>query len=90
LEEISRMKSVPNYIFYLHANSWIFGPFLAILINFLNLKIDLDFPNFLFKIHFGSEEIPMEKVVHFFKTFTILFYFKIFELRNVICGFVKV
>jgi hypothetical protein len=29
------MKSVPNWISYLHANCWIFDPFLAILINFL-------------------------------------------------------
>jgi hypothetical protein len=40
------MKIVPNCIFYLHPNSWIFSPFLAILINFLNSEIDLDFPIF--------------------------------------------
>jgi hypothetical protein len=36
LEEVANMKSVPNWISYLHANSWIFTPFLAILIDFLN------------------------------------------------------
>jgi hypothetical protein len=46
LEEISNIRSVSNWISYLHANSWIFGSFLDILINFLNSKRDLDFPNF--------------------------------------------
>jgi hypothetical protein len=30
LEEVANMRSVKNYIFYLHANSWICSPFLAI------------------------------------------------------------
>jgi hypothetical protein len=46
LEEVSNMKTVSNSISYLHANSWIFGPFLDILINFQKLKTDIDFPNF--------------------------------------------
>jgi hypothetical protein len=46
LEEVSKMRSVPNLISYLHANSYIFGPLLAILINFLKLKTDIDFLNF--------------------------------------------
>jgi hypothetical protein len=33
-------------ISYFHANSWIFYPFLAILINFINSKTDLEFPKF--------------------------------------------
>jgi hypothetical protein len=40
------MKNVPNRISYLHANSYIFIPRLAILFHFLESKIDLDFPNF--------------------------------------------
>jgi hypothetical protein len=35
LEEVSNMRSVSNSISYLHTNSWIVGPFIAILINFL-------------------------------------------------------
>jgi hypothetical protein len=83
------MKSVPNQISYLHANSWSFGPFLAILINFLKLKTDLDFPN-LKKIHFEYEEVSMDKVVHFFKSFKTIFYFKNLELGKVKFGPIKV
>jgi hypothetical protein len=43
---IQNMRSVPNCIFYLRANYWIFGPFLPILINFLKSKTYFDFPNF--------------------------------------------
>jgi hypothetical protein len=46
LEEVANIKNVPNWISYLHPNSWIFDPFLDVLINFLNLKTDLNFPNF--------------------------------------------
>jgi uncharacterized protein involved in cysteine biosynthesis len=46
LEEVASMGSVPDWISYLHANFWIFGPLLAILINFLKSKIDIEFPNF--------------------------------------------
>jgi hypothetical protein len=49
LEDVDNMRSDANRISYLHANSWIVGPFLAILINFLKSKIDLDFPNFNLK-----------------------------------------
>jgi hypothetical protein len=35
LAEVVNIISVPNIISYHHANSWIFGPFLAILNNFL-------------------------------------------------------
>jgi hypothetical protein len=73
------MQSVPNWISYLHANSKIFIPFLAILINFLKSKIDLDSPKFWFKIHFEYEEVHMEKVVPFFKSFKIIFYFEFLE-----------
>jgi hypothetical protein len=37
-----------------------------------------NFSEFLFEIHFESGEIPMEKVVPFFKHFATIFYFKIF------------
>jgi hypothetical protein len=47
LEEVYNMKSVPNWISYLHENSWIFCPPLAILLNFLISKIGLDFPKFI-------------------------------------------
>jgi hypothetical protein len=40
------MISVPDWSSYLHANSCIFSPFLAILINFLKSKIELDFLKF--------------------------------------------
>jgi hypothetical protein len=46
LKEATNIITIPDWISYLHANSWIFGPFLAILINFLKSKTDLDFPNF--------------------------------------------
>jgi hypothetical protein len=36
LKEAANMKSVKNWISYLHANSWIFIPHLAILFNFQN------------------------------------------------------
>jgi hypothetical protein len=62
---------------------------LAILINFLNSKIDLKFQKIQFKIHFGSKEIPMEKVVPFFKIFTTIFYFKFFEPGKVLFGLDK-
>jgi hypothetical protein len=73
LEEVANIRSIQNSISYLHANLWIFSPFLAIFINFLNSKTYHDFPMFLFKIHLESDEVPMEKVVPFFKTFTIIF-----------------
>jgi hypothetical protein len=46
LEEVDKMKSVPNWISYLHEISWIFSPFLDILVSFLKLKIDSAFLNF--------------------------------------------
>jgi hypothetical protein len=46
LEEAANMKSVPNWISYLPANSRIFGPFLAILINFRKSKTNLEFLKF--------------------------------------------
>jgi hypothetical protein len=75
LEEVANMKSDPNWISYLHANSWIISPFLTILINFLKSKTDLEFPKFSFEIYFKSEGVIMEKVVTFFKTFLTIFYF---------------
>jgi hypothetical protein len=74
------MKSIPNWVSYLHANSWTFSPFLPILINFLKLKIDLDFPKFSFEINFQSRDVPMEEVVIFFKSFKTIFYFNFFDL----------
>jgi hypothetical protein len=46
LEEVANMRSVPIWISYLLANSWIFSTFLAILINFIKSKTDLNFPKF--------------------------------------------
>jgi hypothetical protein len=46
------MKIVPNWILYLHANSWVFSPHLAIIVNFLKSKIDLDFTYFGFNLRF--------------------------------------
>jgi hypothetical protein len=43
LEEVSDMKSVPNWISYLHENFWTFIPLLDILFYFLKLKTDLAF-----------------------------------------------
>jgi hypothetical protein len=43
-----------------------------------------NFSEFSFEIHFESGEVPMEKVVPFFKPFTTVFYFKNFELGNVL------
>jgi hypothetical protein len=80
------MKSVPNWICYIHANSWTFSPSLAILFNFLEPKTDLDFPNFQFKIVFESDEIPMEKVIRFPKTMGTIFHFKILEFGKVSFG----
>jgi hypothetical protein len=77
------MKSVPNWISYIHANSWTCSPSLAILFNFLEPKTDLDFPNFQFKIVFESEEIPMEKVIPFSKTSATIFYFEFLEFGKV-------
>jgi hypothetical protein len=79
------MKSIPNYISYLHVNSWIFSPFLDILINFLKSKTDIDFL-FLFKIQFKSKEFPITKVVPWFKYFNPIFYLKLFELEKTIFG----
>jgi hypothetical protein len=90
LEEVDKMRSVPNWISYLHANFWIFSPFLAILINFLKLKIDLDFPKFLFKIPSESEGVSMDKIVHICEIFKKIFYFKFLELGKAIFGSVEV
>jgi hypothetical protein len=48
------------------------------------------FPDFSFEIHFESEEVPMEKVVPFYKPFIIIFYFKFVELGKVLFGPAKV
>jgi hypothetical protein len=84
------MKSVPNWISYHHANCWISGPFVAILIIFLNSKTNLEFSIFLLKIHFGCEDIHMEKVVPFIETLRTIFCFKFFELGKVLLGSAKV
>jgi hypothetical protein len=48
------------------------------------------FSIFSFDIHYESEEVPMDKVVPFFKSITTIFYFKNFELGKVLFGSVKV
>jgi hypothetical protein len=73
------MKSIPNWISYHYANSWILSPFLSILFNFLKPKSHLEFPNFLFKMYFESEEVTIEKVVPYFKIFKYIFYLKFLE-----------
>jgi hypothetical protein len=60
--------------------------FLAILINFLNSKIDLDYPKFLFKIPSESKGVSMEKVVHLFEIFKTVFYLKFYEQERVLFG----
>jgi hypothetical protein len=37
---------------------------------------------FYFKIHFESGEVPIRKVVRYFKTFTTIFYLKFFEFEK--------
>jgi hypothetical protein len=45
-----------------------------------------EFPDFYIQIHFESEEVSMEKVVHIFETFKTIFYFKNFEPGKVLFG----
>jgi hypothetical protein len=40
------------------------------------------FSEFSFEIHLEIGEVPMEKVVPFFKTFTTIFYFKFLKLMK--------
>jgi hypothetical protein len=54
------MKSVQNWISYIHANFYIFSPSLAILFNLLDPESDLGFLEFYFDIHFESGEVPMD------------------------------
>jgi hypothetical protein len=49
-----------------------------------------NFSKFSFEIHFETGEVPKEKVVPFFKTFTTIFYFKLFKVGKVHFGWVKV
>jgi hypothetical protein len=70
------MRSVPNWISYLHANSWIFNPFLAILINFLKSKIDLD------SSIFYSKSLPNLKEFLWRKLFTFVRYSKPYFISN--------
>jgi hypothetical protein len=49
-----------------------------------------NFSEFSFDIHFESGGVPMEEVVPFFKTFSTVFYFKIFKLGKVQFGAFKV
>jgi hypothetical protein len=90
LEEVANIKTVPNWISYLHQNFWIFSPFLDILINFLKSKIDIDFPKFSFEIHFEYGEVLMGEVVPFSKKFSTIFYLKKFELDKILFEMVKV
>jgi hypothetical protein len=48
------------------------------------------FSKFSFEIHFESGEVPMEKIIPFFKPLTTIFYFKFFDLGKVLFGAVKV
>jgi hypothetical protein len=48
------------------------------------------FYDFSFEIHSKSEEVSMEKVVPFFKSFTTIFYFNIFALGKVLFGSVQI
>jgi hypothetical protein len=49
-----------------------------------------NFSEFLFEIHLKYGEVPMEKVLPFFKTFTTIFYFKLFEPGKVLPASIKV
>jgi hypothetical protein len=55
----------------------------------LNFK-PRSFSEFSFIFHFESQEVPIEKVVPFFKTFTTIFYFKFFELGKALFGLNKI
>jgi hypothetical protein len=48
------------------------------------------FSEFSFEIHSEYGEVPMKKVVPLFKSFTTIFYFKIFGCGKVLFGWVKV
>jgi hypothetical protein len=50
----------------------------------------LEFYEFSFEIHYESEEVPTEKDVPLFKSFTTIFYFKFFESGKILFGSVKV
>jgi hypothetical protein len=52
----------------------------------LEPKSDLGFPEFYFEIHLESGEVSMEKVIPLIKSFKNIFYFKFFDLRNVLFG----
>jgi hypothetical protein len=84
------MKSIQNWVSYLHENSYIFSPSLAILYNFLEPNLELESPNFYFKLQLESEDVSMEKVVHHFDIFKNIFYFKFFEFGNILFESVKV
>jgi uncharacterized membrane protein (GlpM family) len=50
-----------------------------------------NFSEFSFKIHVESREVPMEKVIPFFKPFTTISYFKKkIKLEKILFGSVKV
>jgi hypothetical protein len=49
-----------------------------------------NFSKFSFEIHFECEEVPMEEVDLFFKTFSTIFYFKIFKFGKVFFELIKV
>jgi hypothetical protein len=63
-----------------------FSPHLAILFNLLKPKIDLAFSKFYFKFHLESEESPMAKVVHLFKSRRPVFLFQFLVLWKVVFG----
>jgi hypothetical protein len=49
-----------------------------------------NFSEFSFEIHSEFEEVPIEKVVPIFKSFTTMSYLKNLELEKVIFGSIKV
>jgi hypothetical protein len=60
------MKSVTNWISYLHANSWIFGPFLTILIKFkikpCFSKILIPFPSLIWRSYYRESCSFLENI----------------------------
>jgi hypothetical protein len=48
----------------------------------------IKFLDFSFKIHFESEEVSMDKIVHLFKIFRNIFYFNFSEIACI--KFIKV
>jgi hypothetical protein len=82
LEEVSNMKSVPNWISYPHENFWIFIPPLAILFYFLNSKIDLDFTTFKSISVMNMEKLQWQKLFIFSNPVAPYFHLIFFALKH--------